>query len=54
MTLCPDCLAAERDPHNYDLCERHAGRLSVPNGWQLDDRRQRRELAHAGGRLLAG
>ncbi len=49
-----DELTAERDPHSYDLCARHAGRLSVPNGWQLDDRRQQRELAHAGGRLLAG
>ncbi len=49
-----DELATERDPHSYDLCERHAARLSVPNGWQLDDRRSRRELAHAGGRLLAG
>jgi hypothetical protein len=23
----------------YDLCERHAERLSVPNGWDLVDRR---------------
>jgi len=34
-----DDLSAERDPHGYDLCERHAARLSVPAGWGLDDRR---------------
>ena len=34
-----DDLAAERDPHAYDLCDRHAERLSVPAGWYLDDRR---------------
>jgi Protein of unknown function (DUF3499) len=34
-----DPLAGERDPHAYDLCERHAGRLTVPQGWQLRDRR---------------
>jgi hypothetical protein len=39
-----DDLSADRDPHHYDLCERHAARLSVPNGWRLDDRRSRRLL----------
>jgi hypothetical protein len=34
-----DDLTAERDPHAYDLCDRHAERLSVPAGWYLDDRR---------------
>ena len=34
-----DDLAAERDPHAYDLCKRHGSRLSVPHGWRLDDRR---------------
>ncbi len=34
-----DHLSDERDPHAYDLCERHARRLSVPSGWSLDDRR---------------
>ena len=34
-----DELLAERDPHAYDLCRRHAGRLSVPVGWHIDDRR---------------
>lgn len=34
-----DDLAPERDPHAYDLCGRHAERLSVPSGWYLDDRR---------------
>jgi Protein of unknown function (DUF3499) len=35
-----DELHAERDPHAYDLCLRHAERLSVPHGWMLDDRRR--------------
>ena len=26
-------------PMQYDLCERHTERLSVPNGWTLVDRR---------------
>jgi len=34
-----DDLAVERDPHSYDMCLRHASRLSVPYGWHLDDRR---------------
>jgi len=32
-------LAPERDPHDYDLCSRHAARVSVPHGWRLEDRR---------------
>jgi hypothetical protein len=36
-----DALAGERDPHAYDLCERHATMLSVPCGWKLWDRRPR-------------
>ena len=38
-----DELIAERDPHAYDLCVRHAERLSVPHGWRLDDRRALRQ-----------
>lgn len=34
-----DDLHHERDPHAYDLCPRHAARLSVPLGWHLLDRR---------------
>lgn len=34
-----DHLLVDRDPHRYDLCARHANRLSVPSGWHLDDRR---------------
>ena len=49
-----DDLADERDPHSYDLCSRHAARLSVPNGWRLDDRRVSRELVSAGAQRLAG
>ena len=35
-----DDLIGERDPHAYDLCARHAGRLTVPQGWVLRDRRR--------------
>jgi hypothetical protein len=41
-------LTAERDPHDYDLCDRHAARLSVPNGWHLEDRRRDVHFAVAG------
>lgn len=34
-----DELAAERDPHAYDLCRRHTTVLSVPVGWHVFDRR---------------
>lgn len=37
-----DALLPEREPHVYDLCERHADRMSVPHGWHLDDRRHHR------------
>jgi Protein of unknown function (DUF3499) len=43
-----DDLAPERDPHSYDLCLRHAERLSVPNGWRLEDRRDSRRLVGSG------
>jgi hypothetical protein len=35
-----DDLHPERDPHSYDLCRRHAARLSVPQGWRVADRRR--------------
>lgn len=28
-------LSSSPDPHGYDLCEIHAGRLTVPLGWQV-------------------
>lgn len=28
-------LAIRREPHSYDLCEKHAERLSAPQGWQI-------------------
>ena len=28
-------LAAYVEPHCYDLCEKHAGRLTVPRGWDV-------------------
>lgn len=40
-----DDLSRDRDPHGYDLCARHAARLSVPNGWRMEDRRSGRVLA---------
>lgn len=39
QTAALDDLSVERDPHGYDLCARHAGRVRVPNGWQLHDGR---------------
>jgi Protein of unknown function (DUF3499) len=44
-----DVLSAERDPHGYDLCRRHAVTLTVPLGWHLVDRQP-----VARGELLAG
>ena len=38
-----DALLPEREPDVYDLCERHADRLSVPHGWHLEDRRHLRD-----------
>ncbi len=49
-----DDLTPERDPHRYDLCERHTGTLSVPNGWRLEDRRSRRVLSYTSSVRLAG
>jgi hypothetical protein len=49
-----DELSESRDPHSYDLCQRHTARLSVPNGWRLEDRRERRQLAYAAVPRLAG
>ena len=40
-----DRLANERDPHAYDLCGRHADRLTAPKGWLLRDRRPAAEPA---------
>ena len=28
-------LGGTHEPHSYDLCERHAERLSAPQGWQI-------------------
>ncbi|BDZ51491.1 hypothetical protein GCM10025867_37320 [Frondihabitans sucicola] len=28
-------LAVTAEPHGYDLCARHAERLSAPQGWQV-------------------
>jgi len=53
-TVWLDDLTATRDPHDYALCERHTARLSVPNGWRLEDRRSRRVLAFAATSRLAG
>jgi hypothetical protein len=49
-----DDLSATRDPHDYDLCDRHTTRLSVPNGWRLEDRRSSRVLVFSAGSRLAG
>jgi hypothetical protein len=28
-------LAAAHEPHQYDLCEPHAARLTAPRGWEV-------------------
>jgi hypothetical protein len=28
-------LSRSPEPHSYDLCTRHAERMSVPQGWQV-------------------
>jgi hypothetical protein len=28
-------LATHAEPHCYDLCENHAGRLTAPRGWEV-------------------
>jgi hypothetical protein len=28
-------LATQAEPHSYDLCAAHAGRLTVPRGWDV-------------------
>ena len=28
-------LASKAEPHSYDLCARHAERMSAPQGWQI-------------------
>ena len=37
-------IATFSEPHAYDLCERHAARLTVPNGWSVE-----REIASGEG-----
>jgi hypothetical protein len=32
-------LAPQRDPAQLDLCRDHAGRMTPPLGWTVDDRR---------------
>lgn len=29
-------IATYSEPHAYDLCQRHASRLTVPNGWSVE------------------
>ena len=28
-------LATQAEPHSYDLCDRHAHRLTAPRGWEV-------------------
>jgi hypothetical protein len=34
-----DPLAGERHPMSYDMCDGHAGAMTVPRGWDLEERR---------------
>jgi hypothetical protein len=47
-TVWLDALEDDDHPARHDLCGRHADRLSVPNGWRLEDRRDRDALVGAG------
>jgi hypothetical protein len=38
-TVWLDPLHHDDHPARHDLCGRHGDRLSVPNGWRLEDRR---------------
>jgi hypothetical protein len=42
-----DGLAPDRDPHAYDLCGRHADRLTAPQGWHVRDRRPTAHQPHS-------
>jgi hypothetical protein len=37
-------LATFAEPHSYDLCEIHARKLTVPNGWSV----LKEEISHSG------
>ena len=37
-------LSGSFEPHSYDLCNRHAERLSAPQGWQVIKHRIRGEV----------
>jgi hypothetical protein len=43
-TVWLDPLLDDDHPARHDLCDRHANRLSVPNGWRLENRRDFAEL----------
>jgi hypothetical protein len=49
-----DELTPEREPHCYDLCEQHAGRLTPPSGWRLEDRRMRVVASDSDEQVTAG
>jgi hypothetical protein len=34
-----DVLTGDAHPMSYDLCAAHAGTMTVPRGWRLEDRR---------------
>ena len=40
-------------PMQYDLCEAHADRLSVPNGWDLVDARTLAPVVDIAGRMAS-
>jgi hypothetical protein len=40
QTVWLERLAIETHPMTHDLCDAHADRLSVPQGWRLEDRRE--------------
>lgn len=39
-------LSYSREPHSYDLCDKHSDRLSVPQGWQVIRHQVLRDLGY--------
>lgn len=59
-------LAEEKNPHSWDLCERHSARITAPHGWELvrvdrvvlddddDDLLALAQIVSEGGRVTTG
>jgi hypothetical protein len=52
-TVWLQALSAEDHPMTHDLCDHHADTLSVPRGWELQDRRSTVPLPLFGDQLAS-